>query len=89
MNYDDKRDLQTWLFTIAAHKVTDQLRKMGRRPVTTGSESRRGDDGPDRRTSGSGRRRASPAAPSAARRRRSRSGQSLRDLVREFQAKGE
>ena len=25
-NYDDKRDLQTWLFTIAAHKVTDQLR---------------------------------------------------------------
>ena len=26
-NYDDKRDLQTWLFTIASHKVTDQLRE--------------------------------------------------------------
>src|SRR5919206_527439 len=38
-NYDDKRDLQTWLFTIAAHKVTDQLRKMGRRPVSSGSEA--------------------------------------------------
>src|SRR4051794_32962102 len=38
-NYDDKRDLQTWLFTIAAHKVTDQLRRSGRRPPATGSEA--------------------------------------------------
>jgi RNA polymerase sigma-70 factor (ECF subfamily) len=38
-NFDDKRELQTWLFTIAAHKVTDQLRKLGRRPYQTGSES--------------------------------------------------
>ncbi|CAN5606908.1 sigma-70 family RNA polymerase sigma factor [soil metagenome] len=38
-NFDDKRDLQTWLFTIASHKVTDQLRKMGRRPFATGSEA--------------------------------------------------
>ena len=29
-NYDEKRELQTWLFTIAAYKITDQLRKMGR-----------------------------------------------------------
>ena len=38
-NYDDKRDLQTWLFTIAAHKVTDQLRKMGRLRYQTGTDS--------------------------------------------------
>src|SRR5215213_692000 len=38
-NYDDRRDLQTWLFTIAAHKVTDQLRRMGRRPTSTGSDA--------------------------------------------------
>src|SRR3954462_3625163 len=38
VNYDDKRDLQTWLFTIPAHKVTDQRRRMGRRPVRTGAE---------------------------------------------------
>ncbi len=38
-NFDDRRDLQTWLFTIASHKVTDQLRKMGRRPHATGSEA--------------------------------------------------
>jgi len=38
-NFDDKRDLQTWLFTIASHKVTDQLRKMGRRLHATGSDA--------------------------------------------------
>src|SRR5687768_11818920 len=38
-NFDDKRDLQTWLFTIASHKVTDQLRKLGRRPYSAGSEA--------------------------------------------------
>ncbi|MCU0704710.1 MAG: sigma-70 family RNA polymerase sigma factor [Fimbriiglobus sp.] len=38
-NYDDRRELQTWLFTIASHKVTDHLRKSGRRPYGTGSEA--------------------------------------------------
>src|SRR3954469_10796898 len=38
-NFDDKRDLQTWLFTIASHKVTDQLRKLGRRPYQAGNEA--------------------------------------------------
>src|SRR3954471_9263129 len=41
VNYHDKRDLQTWLFTIAANKVTDQLRRMGRRPASSVGE---GDD---------------------------------------------
>jgi RNA polymerase sigma-70 factor (ECF subfamily) len=31
-NYDEKRDLETWLFTIATHKITDYLRRHGRRP---------------------------------------------------------
>ena len=39
-NYDDNRDLQTWLFTIASHKVTDQLRKRGRRPYSKPSPCR-------------------------------------------------
>ena len=38
-NYDDKRELQTWLFTIASHKVTDQLRKSGRRIYNAGNEA--------------------------------------------------
>jgi RNA polymerase sigma-70 factor, ECF subfamily len=88
VNYDDKRDLQTWLFTIAAHKVTDQLRKMGRLRYKTGSES---DDevmieSPDERQRG-----ASSLARSAERREREEDalGQALRDLVRDLQAKGE
>jgi RNA polymerase sigma-70 factor (ECF subfamily) len=38
-NYDDRRELQTWLFTIASHKVTDQLRKSGRKPMNTGNDA--------------------------------------------------
>lgn len=41
-NYDDRRELQTYLFTICAHKITDQLRKSSRRPQHTGTEA--GDD---------------------------------------------
>src|ERR687885_1119340 len=38
-NFDEKRELQTYLFTITAHKITDQLRRLGRRPVHTGTEA--------------------------------------------------
>ncbi len=31
-NFDEHRDLETWLFTIANYKVTDYLRRQGRRP---------------------------------------------------------
>lgn len=32
-NFDAKRSLESYLFSIAAHKLTDHLRKEGRRPV--------------------------------------------------------
>ncbi|MBW3542231.1 MAG: sigma-70 family RNA polymerase sigma factor [Planctomycetes bacterium] len=32
-NYDDTTPLETWLFTIAAHKLTDLMRREGRRPT--------------------------------------------------------
>src|SRR5689334_7911805 len=32
-NFDDRRELQTYLFTIASHKLTDQLRRLGRHPL--------------------------------------------------------
>src|SRR5438876_5285816 len=38
-NFDETRELQTYLFTITAHKITDQLRRLGRRPYQTGLES--------------------------------------------------
>jgi RNA polymerase sigma-70 factor (ECF subfamily) len=32
-NYDERRSLEGYLFSIAAHKLTDRLRREGRRPV--------------------------------------------------------
>lgn len=32
-NFDEKRELQTYLFTIASHKLTDHLRRVGRHPL--------------------------------------------------------
>src|SRR5262249_13318363 len=37
-NFDDRRELQTYLFTIAAHKLTDHLRRSGRHPLRPLSE---------------------------------------------------
>lgn len=86
-NYDDKRDLQTWLFTIAAHKVTDQLRKMGRRPLAAGeTEADRVGEAEDER-----QRAASSLARSAEQREHEATAlaQALRDYVRDLQARSE
>lgn len=32
-NFDQRRELQTYLFTIASHKITDHLRRQGRHPL--------------------------------------------------------
>src|SRR5437870_9772169 len=37
-NFDAARELQTYLFTIASHKLTDYLRRMGRHPMQTISD---------------------------------------------------
>src|SRR6185437_6334203 len=37
-NFDDRRELQTYLFTIASHKLTDHLRRTGRHPLKMMSE---------------------------------------------------
>jgi len=38
-NFDEKRELQTYLFTIASHKLTDYLRRLGRHPLRSVSDS--------------------------------------------------
>jgi RNA polymerase sigma-70 factor (ECF subfamily) len=38
-NFDENRELQTYLFTIASHKLTDQLRRLGRHPIKSISDS--------------------------------------------------
>src|SRR5207237_8029732 len=37
-NFDDTRELQTYLFSIASHKLTDHLRRTGRHPLRSLSE---------------------------------------------------
>lgn len=87
-NFDDKRDLQTWLFTIASHKVTDQLRKLGRRPYQTGTDA---DEEQLLRTQDN----RQPAASSIARNQEREEleaaavTRALRDLVQGLLAKGE
>lgn len=87
-NYDEKRDLQTWLFTIASHKVTDQLRKIGRRPHATGSEA-------DQEQMGKHTDERQRAASSLARSRERLDleadaiSRGLRDMISTFRQKGE
>jgi RNA polymerase sigma-70 factor, ECF subfamily len=38
-NFDDRRELQTYLFTIASHKLTDHLRRTGRHPLRNLTDS--------------------------------------------------
>jgi len=38
-NFDESRELQTYLFTIASHKLTDHLRRVGRHPMRPSSDS--------------------------------------------------
>src|SRR5439155_25806094 len=51
-NFDERRELQTYLFTIASHKLTDHLRRSGRHPLKSLSEgsddllNQQFDDGP-------------------------------------------
>jgi RNA polymerase sigma-70 factor (ECF subfamily) len=88
INYDDTRGLQTWLFTIAAHKVTDHLRKVGRRPYATGSEA-------DDEMLGNEADGRQPAASSIARSHERQEleaaavSRALKELVRGFRDKGE
>src|SRR5437879_8723728 len=38
-HFDDRRELQTYLFTIASHKLTDHLRRSGRHPLHPATDS--------------------------------------------------
>jgi RNA polymerase sigma-70 factor (ECF subfamily) len=85
-NYDDRRELQTYLFTIASYKVTDVLRRRGRRvPLSS--------DGPEQltHTADTGQ----PAASSIARNREqlhleeAALTRCLGGLIRSWQEKGE
>ncbi|MDB5313776.1 MAG: sigma-70 family polymerase sigma factor [Gemmataceae bacterium] len=87
-NYDDRRDLQTWLFTIASHKVTDQLRRIGRRPFQAGGD---GDEEVLDRSADSRQRAASSLARSSERREQEEEslGRALSAIVQEWKVRGD
>ncbi len=87
-NFDERTPLETWLFTITAHKLTDYLRREGRRPtlpLIVGD-----DDGRDREPAGNARR-----ASSLARSGERRTGEThvisecLQGLIQQWQECGE
>jgi RNA polymerase sigma-70 factor (ECF subfamily) len=86
-NFDENRELQTYLFTIAAHKLTDYLRRQGRHPLHTASES-----APDLLQN---QLDSEPAASSMARSRERRELESqavarcLGPMIRHWQEKGD
>jgi RNA polymerase sigma-70 factor (ECF subfamily) len=87
-NFDDRRDLQTWLFTIASHKVTDHLRRAGRRPYQIGGDGE--EDGFDR-SPDVRQRPASSLARSAERRDEEEGalGRALLAMVQEWKNRGD
>jgi len=87
-HYDEKRDIEAYLFSIAAHKLTDHLRKQGRRPIDQfGSD----DHGRPLEEVPGGGRAASSIARSGERRRAEERllTESLGQLVREWLARGD
>jgi RNA polymerase sigma-70 factor, ECF subfamily len=87
-HYDEKRDLEAYLFSIAAHKLTDHLRKQGRRPIDQfGSD----DHGRPLEEVPGGARPASSIARSGERREAEERllTESMGHLVKEWLAKGD
>ena len=87
-NYDDRTPLESYLFSIAAHKLTDVLRRTGRRPTVPLALPRSG--------VGSGEpegaaRRASSLARSAEQRVAEQAvlGECLRELIEDWRERGE
>ena len=87
-HYDEKRDMEAYLFSIAAHKLTDHLRKQGRRPIDQfGSD----DHGRPLEEVPGGARPASSIARSGERREAEERllTDSMGQLVREWLARGD
>lgn len=87
-NYDERTPLESWLFSIASHKLVDALRRSGRRPVMPllTSESK---DGAVRDLTGPGR--AASSIMRSSERARAEAGvieAELRSLLGEFRRTG-
>jgi RNA polymerase sigma-70 factor (ECF subfamily) len=87
-NYDERTPVESWMFSIAAHKLVDFLRRTGRRPVLPllTSESK---DGAARELTGPGRGASSMLRSSERARSEAQLVESvLRPLIAEFKQTG-
>jgi len=87
-HYDQKRDIEAYLFSIAAHKLTDHLRKQGRRPIDQFGSDDHGR--PLDEVAGDGRPASSIARSDERRKAEERLlNDALGQLVREWLARGD
>jgi RNA polymerase sigma-70 factor (ECF subfamily) len=87
-NYDDRTPLESWMFSISAHKLIDFMRRSGRRPVLPllTSESK---DGAARDLTGPGRAASSMMRSSEQARAESGVVEScLKELIQDFKVSG-
>lgn len=87
-HYDEKRDIEAYLFSIASHKLTDHLRKQGRRPIDQfGSD----DHGRPLEEVAGGGRAASSIARSGERKRAEEKllNDAMGQLIREWLGRGD
>jgi RNA polymerase sigma-70 factor (ECF subfamily) len=85
-NYDARTPLESWLFAIAAHKLTDHLRKSGKRPAVSLAATPSGESripAPTRAASGLLRSRERIQAEEAA------IAETLQSLIAGWKANGE
>ncbi len=87
-HYDRKRSLESWLFSIAAHKLTDHLRRQGRRPAVGWQATSTDTSGWEPLAPG---RPASSAARSAERRQWEETAlaDALRQIIHTWQQQGQ
>ncbi len=87
-HYDERRDMEAYLFSIAAHKLTDHLRKQGRRPIDQFGSDDHGR--PLDEVPGTGRAASSIARSDEQRKAEEQpQGESMGTLVREWLAKAD
>ena len=87
-HYDERRDMEAYLFSIAAHKLTDHLRKQGRRPIDQFGSDDHGR--PLDEVPGAGRAASSIARSDEQRKAEEQLlGESMGTLVREWLAKAD
>lgn len=90
VHFDERKPLENWLFTIAAHKLTDYLRREGRRPTIPLERGTAGESGGAAELPGSARR-ASSLVRSGERKSREEQilAECLASLIAQWQRRGE